>query len=139
MKQIYTLAFLALPLALQSENMPGAHFIENWDLNGDGQITVDELEEKRDSVFASFDANEDGYIDAEEYKVFDQARANDQEANHGKGGGEGKMQKGMTLEFNDTDKDGKVSLEEFISNSPAWLEMVDKNADGAISPDDFRR
>ncbi|EFO29646.1 EF hand domain-containing protein [Roseibium sp. TrichSKD4] len=123
---------------------PGAHFIENWDLNQDGQVTAEEARERRSDVFASFDSNDDGYLDAEEYVFFDEARANDQK-NHegGKGQGHGKGKRnpanGMKLEVNDTDKDGKVSQDEFLDNAASWIEMIDRDGDGVVTTADFGR
>ena len=84
---------LALPLmfaasvALAENGVPGSHFIENWDLDGDGQVTLAEAQERRGDVFYSFDADEDGFIDGEEYKNFDEARKNDMEGQGGHGNG----------------------------------------------------
>ena len=41
-------------------------FMDNWDLDGNGTATVEELREMRASVFLSFDSNEDGALDAGE-------------------------------------------------------------------------
>ena len=53
------------------------HFMSNWDLNSDGAVTLGEVKERRESVFAAFDANEDGFIDAEERKAMDEMRDNE--------------------------------------------------------------
>ncbi len=128
------------PAALWAGDMPGRHFIENWDLNGDGAVTLEELVERRGDVFAAFDANDDGRLDAEDYATFDEARANDMADNAGAGGkGEGRVQKGMTLAFNDIDGDGVVTREEFLSRAAAWMAMIDRNGDGRITPADFGR
>ncbi len=118
---------------------PGAHFIENWDLNGDGAVTAEEARERRGNVFASFDANDDGFLDAEEYVLFDEARAQDQAENEPKGLGKGARNpaNGMRLEVNDTDGDGKVSEAEFLDNSASWIEMIDRNGDGVVTVADF--
>lgn len=118
---------------------PGAHFIENWDLDGDGQVTAEEARERRGNVFASFDANEDGFLDAEEYVTFDEARALDQAENEPRGAGRGNNNptNGMRLEANDRDGEGKVSEAEFLDNSAAWVEMIDRNADGVVTRADF--
>lgn len=50
------------------------HFMTNWDLDSDGAVTLEEVRERRDSVFAAFDTNEDGFIDAEERKAMDEMR-----------------------------------------------------------------
>jgi Ca2+-binding EF-hand superfamily protein len=54
---------------------------------------------------------------------------------HGKGGD--RMQVGLTLAFNDTNQDGAVSMEEFISQSAAWVAQVDRDGDGEITSGDF--
>ncbi len=122
---------------------PGAHFIENWDLDGNGQVTVEEARERRSDVFASFDANEDDFLDAEEYELFDEARALDQAENEPQGNGRGQGRgnrnpaNGMRLEVNDNDGDGKVSKSEFLGNADAWIEMIDRNGDGVVTRADF--
>ncbi|WP_417684062.1 EF-hand domain-containing protein [Roseibium sp.] len=116
---------------------PGAHFIESWDLNGDKAVSVEEAEQRRDDVFASFDANDDGYIDAEEYKTFDEARANDQANHEPAGRGARNPANGMRLEGNDNDKDGKVSREEFLRNAAGWIASIDRNGDGVVTTADF--
>lgn len=135
----------ALPLVFVAgtafaQQMPGAHFIENWDLNEDGQVTVSEAAERRADVFVTFDANDDGFLDAEEYLAFDEARESDmkEHAQPGKGQGLGhRAADGLKLEANDLDNDGKVSTAEFVSGAEDWIATMDKNADGVVSSDDF--
>ncbi|UWQ08419.1 hypothetical protein K3X41_02120 [Aliiroseovarius crassostreae] len=89
-----TAAFLAaLALPAMAQNQPGSHFIEMWDLNEDGQVTLDEARERRGDIFYTFDSNDDGVLSAEEYEPFDQARAQDMQE-HGLSGGQG-MGKGQ--------------------------------------------
>ena len=74
MKQTTPLLALALLLgtAAYAENMtPGAHFLQNWDQDGDGIVSLDEATTKRNDLFTSFDADEDGKLSAEEYSAFD--------------------------------------------------------------------
>ena len=130
---------LALPLlfvasvALAGGGVPGSHFIENWDLDGDGQVTLAEAQERRGDVFYSFDADEDGYIDGEEYKFFDQARKNDMEGQGGHGNGAMKnAEGGMHLAYNDTDGDGRVSQAEFSDRTATWVTQMDRIGDGVI-------
>jgi Ca2+-binding EF-hand superfamily protein len=129
--------------ALAQQGQRGAHFIENWDLDGDGAVSLAEASERRGDVFASFDANEDGFLDAEEYVLFDQARADDMANNGGAEGhgGKGMMNaaNGMRLEVNDTDSDGKVSLKEFVDGAEPWIARMDRNGDGVVTTDDFGR
>jgi len=130
------LCLTALP-AFAQQGQPGAHFVENWDLNEDGAVTVEEAAEKRGDVFLSFDANEDGYLDAEEYVAFDEARANDEEGQVGQGGGGKRPSEGMTLQANDLDGDGRVSRDEFVGHSADWIAEIDRNGDGVVTTDDF--
>ena len=127
--------------AAMAEGKPGGHFIENWDLNADGVVSIDDLTERRTDIFTTFDANEDDLIDAAEYLDFDAARAADMAENAGgEGHGKGPMKKiqdAMSLAFNDTNKDGQVSKQEFMDATAAMLEMADRNGDGVISGDDF--
>ncbi len=132
---------LCAPAAM-AQNTPGTHFIENWDLDGDGSITAAELTERRDIVFSMFDDNEDDSLDAGEYTNFDETRALDMAqnaGNHGAGQGGERMNKGMTMAFNDADGDGAVTRAEFAAGSDGWFSMMDKNADGLISAEDFGR
>lgn len=137
------LAVSAAPLLAQQQGNPGAHFLENWDLDGNGEATLSELQTKRGDVFLSFDSNEDEFIDAEEYVYFDEARANDMKANAGGQGGHGgraeMASQGMTLQNNDIDHDGKVSRDEFLGGAKAWMAMLDRDTDGVVTTADFGR
>ena len=134
------LAASAAPLMAQQQGNPGAHFLENWDLDANGEATLSELQTKRGDVFLTFDSNEDGFIDADEYVYFDEARANDMKANAGGHGGRAdRASQGMTLQNNDTDQDGKVSRDEFLGGAVAWMGMLDRNTDGVVTTADFGR
>lgn len=132
---------LALPvLTLPALAQPGAHFVENWDLDEDGQVTLAEATERRSDIFLSFDADDNGTIDAEEYKMFDEARAADMEGqgNHANSPMKN-AEAGMHLTYNDVDGDGAVSREEFLGRAPDWFADMDHNGDGVITVADFRR
>jgi len=110
------LAALALILAaapaLAQQGNPGAHFLENWDTDGDGRVTLAEAESRRGDVFAAFDADEDGALRGAEYDLFDQARAQDQQG-QGHGAGYGPADRGMERGFNDRDGDGAITATDF--------------------------
>ncbi|MBT8411231.1 MAG: EF-hand domain-containing protein [Octadecabacter sp.] len=131
---------LAAP-AVMAQGTPALHFIENWDADGDGIVTVEEITERRDVVFTMFDQDEDNSLNAEEYALFDETRAADMEMNaggHGNGAEQGgRMMEGMTLPFNDTDGDGAVSREEFLAGGAGWFAMLDQNEDGGVTAEDF--
>jgi hypothetical protein len=66
---------------------PGAEFMLTWDLDGDGQVTLDEARERRDSIFYMFDLDGDGLYSADEIKGIEDHKA--LEAELGKGVGQG--------------------------------------------------
>ena len=132
---------IAASAALAEDTVPGSHFVENWDTDGDGVVSIEDITKRRGDVFFTFDANDNGALDADEYVDFDEARANDRENNGGHGSGNGlrRASEGMTLAFNDTDGNGEVSREEFLARSADWLELLDRNSDGVVTTDDFGR
>ncbi len=128
-------ALLATSAFAAGTGTPGAGFLDEWDMNTDGQVTVEEVSSRRTDIFVSFDADDNGILDAAEYAFFDEARATSHE---GKGkGGDRKAAIGMTLGFNDVDGDGAVALEEFVGKSAAWLALIDTNGDGVVMAEDF--
>jgi len=139
-------------MALAQDGVPGAHFVENWDLDGDGKVTLAEVTERRGDIFTSFDTDEDGILSPAEYDQFDQARANDQASNgaggqgqgkgHGKGhgkGGYGGGDKGMERGFHAADANGGISRDAFVGKSEAWIAMMDRDGDGVVTLADFAR
>jgi hypothetical protein len=129
--------------ALAQTQTPGGHFVTNWDTDGDGIVSLQEATTRRDDIFTTFDADEDGKLSAPEYDQFDAARANDQAQmqkgkGHGKGHGKGMGEEdGMQRAFNDTDGDGLVARAEFMARVPDWFAMMDSNGDGGVTTDDF--
>lgn len=133
-------AFVLTATATLAQGVPGAHFIENWDMDGDGRITPAEISEKRAEIFTMFDQDENGLLDAAEYDLFDETRRADMEASGG--GLKGPMaivDKAMDRGFNDGDGDGAVSAEEFAARDAEFFGMLDRDGDGAVAPADFKR
>ena len=145
-----TLATLTLTAALAlgftaataQAQQPGAHFLENFDGNGDGQVTLAEVREKRGEIFYMLDQDENGALDSAEYDLFDATRAADREnqaAGCGKGGqgGKGDQGSGMTREVTDLNGDGMVTEAEFLQAADAWFAQKDRNGDNLITAADF--
>lgn len=140
-------AFFVLPCSgvmadQHGGGVPGAQFMTAWDLDADGQATLDELTEMRGTVFAMFDLDESGILDAEELGWFAEARAADMENHEGGPQGRQRLQQvgdGLGVEANDRDGDGQVSLAEFIDATPDWLTAIDRDGDGVVSSADFGR
>lgn len=129
----------SLALASSHGNL-GAHFLENWDLDEDGKVSLAEAIEKRGDVFYMFDQDENDVLDSTEYDLFDETRKADQEANGGgMGRGRNNPVNGMARQVTDANKDGQVSRAEFIDSVPAWYARMDKNGDGTVTVNDFGR
>ena len=79
MLKFLLLATLAMmtPLVVSAQNTPGSHFIENWDLDGNGSVSLKEITQRRGDVFGMFDQNRNGHLDAAEYVLFNETRAAD--------------------------------------------------------------
>lgn len=127
--------------AFAQQGQPGSHFIENWDMDGDGQVSLQEAQEKRSDLFYMFDQDENNTLSAGEYDLFDDTRQADMDENAGghKKGPMRNVDQGMKREFNDLDGDGLVSKAEFDSKSEDWFVLMDINKDGVVTTDDFKR
>jgi len=144
---LLTAAIILGTAAYAQQGNPGSHFIENWDLNGDGQVTLIEATERRGDIFTTFDEDDDGFLSSSDYAMFDEARANDRasmkEAGQGQGRGQGHGQgregQGMTMGFNDVNNDGQVSRDEFMTRTNDWYAQMDRNGDGTVTTADFGR
>lgn len=125
-------------IAHAQDGQPGAHFIENWDMNEDGSVSFAEAEERRIDIFLSFDANDDGALDADEYREFDAARDADMEGQKGHGAGRmRRVAEGMTLAFNDVDGNGQVTRDEFVGKTAEWFAMIDRDGSQLVTVSDF--
>lgn len=138
-------ALLFASAALAQDMVPGGHFVTNWDLDGDGAVSLAEATERRGDIFTTFDADGDGALSEAEYAAFDAARAADQAGmaegmghGMGKGMGHGNPEEmGMMRDFNDGDGDGLVTRDEFLARVPDWFAKMDRNGDGAVTTEDF--
>ena len=137
-RSLFTATLLLAASAALAQTSPGDQFMQAWDLDGNGTATLAELQQMRGNLFVTFDANDDGLLDAEEYVMFDEARAEDV-ANY-QDNQRAQMQKvadGLRLDVADQDGDGAVSREEFVQSAEAWFAALDKNGDGGITMADF--
>ena len=70
-----SLPFL-MPFVCCGTGAPGSHFIESWDLNANGTVTLAELDEKpRRRVFTCSTQDENGSLDADRVCVCSTRRA----------------------------------------------------------------
>jgi len=97
-------------------------FVAAFDANKDARVTKEEMLAKQPG-FDHMDANHDGFVTEAEYDAMPASK------NH-------PNVKGWIGRF-DTNKDGKVSLEEWNAQRVKGFEMADKNKDGAIEKGEF--
>lgn len=142
---LLTAAIILGTAAYAQQGNPGGHFLEKWDTNEDGQVTLIEATERRGDIFTTFDEDDNGFLSSSDYAMFDEARANDhasmKEARQGQGRGKGQggEGQGMTMEFNDVNGDGQVSRDEFMTRTNDWYVQMDRNGDGTVTKADFGR
>jgi len=98
------------------------YFAAAFDANKDGKVSKEELLAKQPG-FDHMDANHDGFVTEAEYDAMPASK------NH-------PNVKGWVARF-DTNKDGKVSVEEWNAQRIKHFEMADKNKDGAIEKSEF--
>ena len=97
-------------------------FVAGFDANKDGKVSKDELLAKQPG-FDHMDANHDGFVTEAEYDAMPAAK------NHPNA-------KSWIARL-DTNKDGKISLEEWNAQRAKSFETADKNKDGAIEKGEF--
>ena len=97
---------------------------ERLDTNGDGMLTLEELQARGQSKFAETDTNSDGFLDVEELAAAaERERAQMIE---------------RLLERKDTNGDGMLSIEEMApDNAGKLFERADTNGDGMIDADEW--
>ncbi|RUS60892.1 EF-hand domain-containing protein [Pseudorhodobacter sp. E13] len=130
-------------MALAQQGQPGAQFIEQWDMDGDGQVTLAEAIEKRGEIFVMFDKEADGTMDAADFDGVAEhlaAENANKGSGHGMGNGPGKLiHEAMSAAYNDADGDGLVTPEEFRAATETLFAAIDRNSDGLMTSADFGR
>ena len=142
---------LAGPAFAQGAGSP-LHFMEQWDANADGAVTLAEAQAKRGEVFYMFDQTEDKNLDGAEWALVAEHMAAEMDAkaggSHGQGQGQGLgqgkgpgavMHQAMTPGFNDADGDGVVTETEFLAATDRLFAGLDRNGDGQATAADFAR
>ena len=97
--------------------------IERFDVNGDGQITKEEVTTVTAEKVKTFDANADGSLSLEEYKALWTDAMNERIV--------------RSFQFHDPDGDAQVTLEEYAAPADKMFVHFDRNGDGTIAADEF--
>lgn len=113
---------LAASAALAGDRQPpGAAMWDELDADGDGEVTLSEMNARHQQMFADADADGNGAISKEEMhahfaKMHEEHRAE---------------------RMGDKNGDGVVSRDEFEANARAHFEKLDANDDGVLSDDEL--
>lgn len=110
---------LATAVSAQGREGPGAVF-DRADKNGDGVVARDEFLTSRAEQFASRDRNGDGFIDSSDLGERAAGRPRISQA-----------MTAMVTQF-DTDKDGKVSKQEFVDGGAQLFDRADSDKNGSL-------
>ena len=103
----------------------GMRFFQQFDANGDGQLTQEEIDTTRNQRMAEFDRDQDGTLSLEEFEAlwldFMRPRMVDR------------------FQHLDENGDAVVTLEEFQAPFERIVARMDRNGDGVLSPEDRPR
>ena len=141
---------------------PAENFMAQWDLDGNGAVSLAEAREQRGNIFSMFDSDGNDAFSADELAGIDEHKLMELEAGmgpghqmpqgmtpppgRGPGNGPGKApQQGQGLlqpaaegmGMFDTNHDGTVTRAEFVGGTDQWFKMRDRNGDGALTTADF--
>jgi Ca2+-binding EF-hand superfamily protein len=107
---------------------------QKMDTNADGKLSPDEWEAGQRDMFKKIDANGDGKLSPDELKA---GMEKHEKMMGGKtpGGRETAIEK---MKMMDTNNDGSISEDEFISSSKTTFDKMDTNHDGFLSKDELK-
>ena len=140
---VTALAFLTLSGAAFAENSEknGHHGgyagkIEKMDVDGDGNVTVEEAKTNAADHFKKMDTDGDGLVTKEEMVTRFKDHRSDKTALSPEK--EAKMKSFFDKKFteSDTDGDGSISEAEFVTKSEKHLQKLDVDGDGVIEKEE---
>lgn len=105
----------------------GQKFMQFFDTNQDGTVTLEEFTDAAANRFAKMDSDKNGSVSADEFRAYVQGRR-----------GEHRQQRYVEM---DTNKDGQISKDEFLASKRRHAEhqfdRMDTNGDGLLSAGEF--
>jgi hypothetical protein len=96
--------------------------LEQFDTNGDGAISQDEIDAQRAADLAQYDTNGDGTLSLEEYQAYWMARFYERMVD--------------AFQQLDANGDGEITADEFNAGLANIVARLDQNGDGVLNADD---
>lgn len=96
---------------------------DRMDINGDGEITADEMSEKNAAFIEAADADGNGAVSKDEMKAYHKAKREERRAKRSA----------------DANGDGIVDRTEFLNAAQERFDKMDKDGNGVLSEDEQRR
>ncbi|WP_430401713.1 EF-hand domain-containing protein [Hyphomonas sp.] len=123
---------VAVPFAAQAERGHGWHdgsrgeHMKAVDTNGDGDITREEVDAFRATMFNAADANKDGSLSLAEMTAHHEAQQAQRKAER----------QARHFAKLDTDGDGQITAAEFASRPMRGMERMDTDGDGVVTEEE---
>jgi hypothetical protein len=127
-----TALVIAVPFAAQAERGHGRHggpdseHMKAVDTNGDGDISKEEIQAFRTTMFNAADANQDGALTLDEMILHHDTMEAQRKAER----------QARMFEELDTDGNGTVSAAEFAARPMRGMERFDTDGDGTVSDEE---
>lgn len=102
--------------------MMGRQLVERYDANKDGTVTQQEIEQNRAQWLAEFDADKNGTLSLDEFKLLWLKARNEMMVRE--------------FQFFDRDGNGQVTIEEYKGPLSDLVSERDRNDDGSLGADD---
>jgi EF hand domain-containing protein len=102
------------------------------DTDGDGTVSKAEWLAYQEKVFAALDKNKTGVVDEKDFLSPSSDMATFATGGYARG-----LQTKAMMHKIDTDGDGTVSHDEFIAYQSKVFDMMDKNKNGSLGPQEF--
>ena len=106
------------------------------DVNGDGQVSAEEAAEWHETVFVTMDADDDQQLTREEYMAIQLGQGADPDQ-RGPRFAEKQADKDARFTMMDADGDGFVTKDQFLADGQSSFEASDTDKNGAVSMPEF--